>query len=170
VPTSLGSVIDGDTRVLILGSMPGEDSLRMQQYYAHPRNAFWRIMSDIVGIDRDAPYSRRLQSLLAAGIGLWDVLHKCDRPGSLDSAIARETMEANDFRHLFATRPAISRVFFNGAKAEQVYLRLVVPTLTSPIACSRLPSTSPAHAAMSYTSKLEAWRVVLDVPSFRGEH
>jgi double-stranded uracil-DNA glycosylase len=169
MPTSLAPVVDARTRVLILGSMPGEVSLQMQQYYAHPRNAFWDIMSRLLGFDRNADYRDRLLSLLAAGIGLWDVLHICDRPGSLDSAIVRETMEVNDFGSLFAAQPNISQVCFNGAKAEQVFRRLVAPALGSSISCARLPSTSPANAAMPYGSKLEAWRAVLDVPSLRGE-
>src|SRR4051794_16679967 len=127
--TSLPPVVDDATRVLVLGSMPGEKSLQMQQYYAHPRNAFWRIMGEVIGVDPDAAYHARLEGLRRAGIGLWDVLHLCDRPGSLDSAIVRETMEANDFQRLYASHPGIVRVCFNGTKAAQVFERLVAPHL-----------------------------------------
>jgi double-stranded uracil-DNA glycosylase len=161
VPTGLPPVVDGGTRVLVLGSMPGDMSLRMHQYYAHPRNAFWRIMTELVGLDSD--YPSRLEGLLSAGIGLWDVLHICERSGSLDSAIVRESMKVNDFGKLFAEHPAISRVFFNGARAEQVFQRQVVPSLGYPVFSTRLPSTSPANAVMPYVTKLRSWRAVLDV-------
>ena len=120
-------------------------------------------MSDLIGFDAAADYPTRLRGLLSAGIGLWDVLHICDRPGSLDSAIVRDTMEVNDFGALFLERPGIARVFFNGVKAEQLFGRLVAPGLCVPIDCTRLPSTSPANAAVSYNAKLAAWRAVLDV-------
>ena len=163
MPTGLPPVVDDGTRVLVLGSMPGQVSLQMQQYYAHPRNAFWRIMSELLGLDDHADYAARLDAMLAAGIGLWDVLRLCDRPGSLDSAIVRDSMEANDFEKLFAQRPSITQVFFNGAKAEQVFRRLVAPNLARPPTYLRLPSTSPANAGVAYDAKLRAWRAVVDV-------
>lgn len=163
MPTGLPPVVDDATRVLVLGSMPGEASLRAQQYYAHPRNAFWRIMSDIVGVDLHADYDVCLRQLRVAGIGLWDVLHVCDRPGSLDAAIVRETMEINDFQQLFGAHPGIVRVCFNGAKAAQVFHRLVAPTLRSPVDSRALPSTSPANAAIPYDAKLRAWRAAVEV-------
>lgn len=143
--------------------MPGQVSLQMQQYYAHPRNAFWRIMSEVVGFDGNLDYPARLAALRAAGIGLWDVLRICDRTGSLDSAIVRDTMEPNDFEKLFAEYPGIDRVFFNGAKAEQVFGRMVAPGLRSSVEFRRLPSTSPANAGVPYNDKLRAWRAVVDV-------
>ena len=161
--TGLPPVVDSGTRVLVLGSMPGDLSLRMQQYYAHPRNAFWRIMSDLLGFDVQADYDARLAGLRSAGIGLWDVLRNCERPGSLDSAIVRDSMEVNDFGALFDEYRGIARVFFNGAKAEHVYLRLVAPRLESGVRTVRLPSTSPAHASVTYDAKLRAWRAVVDV-------
>ncbi|MGE5694358.1 MAG: DNA-deoxyinosine glycosylase [Candidatus Sericytochromatia bacterium] len=163
MPTGLPPVVDSRTRVLVLGSMPGEVSLAKHQYYGHPRNAFWRIMSDLIGFDASASYPCRLEALLSAGIGLWDVLRYCERTGSLDSWIARETMEVNDFDRLSREYPAISRLFFNGAKASQVFARLVAPTRAAPLECTRLPSTSPAHAAMPYSAKLAEWRAVVDV-------
>ena len=163
MPTGLPPVVDDGTRVLVLGSMPGQVSLRMQQYYAHPRNAFWRIMSELLGFDDHADYAARLDALRAAGIGLWDVLRLCDRPGSLDSAIVRDSMEANDFEKLFAQRPSITQVFFNGAKTEQVFRRLVAPNLARPPTYLRLPSSSPANAGVAYDAKLRAWRAVVDV-------
>jgi TDG/mug DNA glycosylase family protein len=163
VLTGLPPVVDDGTSVLVLGSMPGQVSLRMQQYYAHPRNAFWRIMSELLGFDDRADYAVRLDALRAAGIGLWDVLRLCDRPGSLDSAIVRDSMEVNDFEKLFAQRPSITQVFFNGAKAEQVFRRLVAPNLARPPTYLRLPSSSTANAGVAYDAKLRAWRAVVDV-------
>jgi double-stranded uracil-DNA glycosylase len=163
VPTSLPPVVDDGTRVLVLGSMPGARSLRGQQYYAHPQNVFWRIMSELLAFEAHADYERRLAALRAAGIGLWDVLRICDRAGSLDSAIVQDSMEPNDFEKLFAQRPGIARVFFNGMKAEQVFRRMVAPGLPSPVECRRLPSTSPTNARYSFGAKLRAWRAVVDV-------
>ena len=120
-------------------------------------------MSDIADIDQQADYDVRLGQLLSAGIGLWDVLHLCERPGSLDSAIVRETMEPNDFNQFFAAYPAITRVCLNGAKAAQVFQRHVAPTLRAPIDSVALPSTSPANAAIAYDAKLRAWRSAVEV-------
>lgn len=149
-------------RVLVLGSMPGVASLRAQRYYAHPRNAFWRIAGDCLGFDAGLSYEARLAALASAGVALWDVLAACERPGSLDSAIDRATARPNDFEAFFATRPGIVRLCFNGAAAADLYERRVLPSLPArpgeETAHFRLPSTSPAHAAMSYSDKLAAWR------------
>jgi double-stranded uracil-DNA glycosylase len=160
--TGLPPVVDGGTRVLVLGSMPGELSLHLQQYYAHPRNDFWRIMSELVGFDA-REYEVRLAALRTAGIGLWDVLRICDRVGSLDAAIVEDSMKPNDFDALFARCPGIARVFFNGGKAEQVFRRRVLPGLGVPVECRRLPSTSATNAGYSFNAKLQAWRAVVDV-------
>src|SRR5574343_772220 len=101
-----------DARRLILGSMPGEASLSAGQYYAHPRNAFWRIMGDLLGAGPALPYPARLARLTAAGIALWDVVADCERRGSLDAAIVRESVQANNFRHFFAEHPGIEQIFF----------------------------------------------------------
>lgn len=163
MPNGLPPVVDDGTRVLVLGSMPGRVSLQMQQYYAHPRNAFWRIMSELLGFDCHADYAARLDVLRTAGIGLWDVLRLCERPGSLDSAIVRDSAQVNDFERFFTEHSSIAHVFFNGAKAEQVFRRLVAPNLPRPLNYARLPSTSPANAGVAYDAKLRAWRAVVDV-------
>ena len=102
---SFPPVADSSARVLILGSMPGAASLTAHQYYAHPRNAFWRIMGDLIGAGPDLPYAQRLERLKAAGIALWDVIAECHRPGSLDSAIVGESVVANDFSAFFGRAP-----------------------------------------------------------------
>jgi hypoxanthine-DNA glycosylase len=164
--------------------MPGEASLRADQYYAHPQNLFWRILGEILGYPldssaqrpdvedsrggrantlRDAPYAEKLRVLRSAHIALWDVLASCQRKGSLDSDIVRETLQANDFAAFFACHRRIERVLFNGAKAQECFRKYVAPSLDMrAIECVSLPSTSPANASISYASKLAAWRVGLD--------
>lgn len=149
-------------RALILGSMPGEASLAANQYYAHPRNAFWPIMATIVGIDPAAGYPERIAALKEGKLALWDVLKACRRTGSLDSDIEPDSIEVNDFAAFFAVHPGITRVYFNGATAERCYQRFVQGILIRPdLQYTRLPSTSPAHAAMSFAAKAQAWRAAL---------
>lgn len=153
-------VADEHATVLILGSMPGRRSLQMRQYYAHPHNAFWRIMSALTGAAPEQPYAQRLAALQAACIALWDVLHSCEREGSLDHRIARE--QANDFATFCARHPRITRVFFNGSKAEQSFRKFVLGRqMLPPLSLQRLPSTSPAYAGKSYEEKLEVWRAAI---------
>jgi hypoxanthine-DNA glycosylase len=150
-----------DARLLILGSMPGRASLAAGGYYAHPRNAFWPIMAQLLDFAADAPYGERTAALCRAGIALWDVLHACRRPGSLDSAIDRESLEANDFAAFLAAHPGIRHIFFNGSAAATLFHRHVRPGLGGPLpAFTRLPSTSPAHASRSLADKLAAWQAV----------
>lgn len=156
-------VADTAARVLILGSMPGVESLRAGRYYAHPRNAFWRIMGELTGASPDLPYAARTRHLRLAGIALWDVLAACVRSGSLDAAIDEQSIIANDLVTFFARHPRISHVFFNGATAERCFRLHVQPALERGVLrLQRLPSTSPAHAALAYAQKLQAWRAVSD--------
>lgn len=144
--------------------MPGKASLEAQQYYAHPRNAFWAILAELLGFPRDLPYRQRLERLQSRGIALWDVLHSCARSSSLDADIDEASIVPNAIPELLVEHPGISRIFFNGSKAEQAFRRYVAPTLAAirpDLRCQRLPSTSPAHAARSFEQKLAAWRVVL---------
>lgn len=147
-------------RVLVLGSMPGVASLAAGEYYAHPRNQFWRIAGELYGFDPAAPYARRKAALTAAGIALWDVIGSCVRPGSLDAAIDDDSIVANDFAAFLAAHARIERVCFNGRKAEAAWRRHVEGTLPPGRKPETLllPSTSPAHAGMSYLRKLQVWR------------
>jgi len=148
--------------LLILGTMPGRVSLQEQQYYAHPRNAFWRIVGKFLGFDADRTYEERVAALAASGIALWDVLKSCTRKGSLDSAIAIDTIVPNDFRTFFAAHPHIRRICFNGANAENLFRKYVRSQLADPAAMAyiRLPSTSPANATIPLAEKIHAWRVI----------
>jgi len=148
-----------DARVLVLGSMPGRRSLEARQYYAHRQNAFWKILGRLLGFEPSAPYAARARALKDARIALWDVLHSCVREGSLDASIEAEI--ANDFARFFRAHPRLSHVFFNGAKAEASFRRHVPPGAGAALRYRRLPSTSPAHASLSFARKLAAWRAIL---------
>ena len=159
---SFPPIANPDATILILGSMPGQASLAANAYYAHPRNAFWPIMAALLGFEANTDYPQRIAALKAARIALWDVLHSCNRPGSLDADIAPDSLVANDLPGFLQQHPAIRRVFFNGAKAEACFRKHIALSLAAPaLQCMRLPSTSPAHAALSFERKLAAWRVIL---------
>lgn len=152
----------GNARVLILGSMPGQASLAARQYYAHPRNAFWRIVTELLGLDAATPYEGRVFALKEARIAVWDVLRTCTREGSLDARIERDSQVANNFHSFFRAHPGITRVFFNGAKSQECFMRHVLQDMgNDSITYTRLPSTSPAHASLSFEQKLKAWRIIL---------
>ena len=157
------AVARADAATLILGSLPGRKSLQMQQYYAHPQNAFWKLVAQIFGAEGSLPYTRRLKILTANRIALWDVLAAAERPGSLDSSIVHASARANDFAAFYRSHPHIRRVIFNGRKAEELYRRFVLPGLPAGFAAltyESLPSTSPAHAGMTFAEKLERWRTI----------
>jgi TDG/mug DNA glycosylase family protein len=146
--------------VLILGSMPGEESLRKNEYYANPRNIFWRIMAALFGFGQDTSYEERIRILKKNEIALWDVMKSCERRGSLDSAIKDSAIIENDFVSFYRSHPKIRYVFFNGAKSEREYKKRVLQKLSNKgkeIICYRLPSTSPAMARLSFDEKLIEW-------------
>ncbi len=146
---------DENARVLILGSMPGEESLRQREYYAFRHNAFWSIMGELYGFPPDLPYPERLARLRANGVALWDVLAECVRPGSLDSAI--RSPRPNDIPALLKRLPRLEKILCNGGAARN-YLQRFFPEL----AAEQLPSTSPAAARWTYAQKLAAWKIALE--------
>lgn len=149
----LAPVIDRNTRLLVLGSFPGQASLRAQQYYGHPRNQFWPLVGSILGLDLMAmPYVQRLRQLRRHGLGLWDVYASCRRQGSLDTAI--EQAEANDLASLRGRAPALRHVAHNGGESA----RSMKLTAALGYQVLRLPSSSPANASWSFDRKLGAWR------------
>jgi len=159
-----GPVATPAARVLVLGSLPGAESLRRREYYAQPRNAFWTILGAIAGAHPALPYAARLARLGDAGIALWDVCAAARRRGSLDADIERDSVVANDFAAFFAAHPAIRAICFNGRTAALLYRRHVLPGLPAGSASLprlELPSTSPAHAAMSLADKTAHWRRAL---------
>ncbi len=161
---SFPPLADAKSRVLILGSMPGEASLAATQYYAHPQNLFWRILGDLTGADAALPYAARARALKSCGIALWDVLESCVREGSLDSSIDDATICANNFAAFYRAHSRIAQVFFNGAKAEACYRKYVLPALagqSGPLDYARLPSTSPANASIPRARKVTLWQQAL---------
>ncbi len=143
--------------VLVLGSMPSMESLNQGFYYAHPRNAFWRILADVYQETFPGSIPERVAFLERHGIALWDVMRSCERRGSLDSAIRMP--ELNDFRGLFRRCPGISRVLLNGGTAAALFMKHGGPFLEGR-ECLRMPSTSPAYT-LSYERKLALWRDAL---------
>jgi double-stranded uracil-DNA glycosylase len=159
---SFPPIVSERSKLIILGSMPGELSLKAGQYYAHPRNTFWDIMGELFDAGPSLPYAERVARLQSVGVALWDSLQACTRPGSLDASITEEV--ANDFAALFAKYPNITHVFFNGNKPEKAFHRHVLPALLQDrYVFARLPSTSPAHAAMRPEAKVLAWSVLKKV-------
>ena len=146
-------VIDREVERLILGSFPSEASLAARQYYAHPRNQFWRLLSDLLDEPLTMlPYPMRLPRVLAHKLGIWDVFDACDRKGSGDASIRNE--KANRFERLRRLAPNLSAVAFNGQTAG----RYASDFAAAGFATTVLPSSSPAHAGRSYEQKLTLWR------------
>lgn len=158
-------VIGENSRVLILGTMPSVQSLREHFYYAHPRNAFWKIMGEAYGREIFTVEQKRAV-ILENGLALWDVMRSCKRSGSLDSAI-RDPIP-NDFAALFERYPAIQRILFNGAKAEECFFRLARTTLGKREAL-RLPSTSPANT-LAFEEKCRIWLDALQQRDFAAKY
>ncbi len=161
--TGFAPIADSSAHILVLGSMPGIISLKSNQYYAHPRNAFWRIMASLYHFNAEATYSDRVAALITSGIAVWDVLKSCVRPGSLDCAIEAGSRVPNDFPTFFDDHSKIKLVAFNGAEAEKSFNRYVRPQLSlNDIRFVRLPSSRPAHV-VSLENKIAAWKKALDV-------
>lgn len=149
-------VVDADTRLLILGSLPGDVSLKAAQYYAHPRNGFWPLIGGVLGEALpDLPYEERLERLRARGVGLWDVIASAERSGSLDAAI--KSPEAADLRGLVEGLPMLRAVAFNGGLAARLGRRILGDMRG--LALADLPSSSPAHA-ISLSAKAESWAIL----------
>ena len=160
---SFEPISDSSADRLILGSMPGRASLIAGEYYAHPRNLFWKLMESIGVVNGNLSYDARCQGLINNHIALWDVLKTCTRTSSLDSDIDEASIVVNDLASFLTSHPHISTIFFNGAKAEQIFHRHVLPRLPEnrrDLNLQRLPSTSPANASITRPAKESAWAAV----------
>ena len=162
-------IVDENSKVLILGSMPGVKSLKESEYYAHPRNAFWKIMNKMFDTKAQT-YEEKIELLRYNQIALWDVLKHCHREGSLDSDIKKESIIINDFKELFKNYPRIKVVFFNGGTAYNEFKKRVLKDIKNEfdyLSFYRLPSTSPANAKMKFDEKYEKW---LAIKSFLADN
>lgn len=156
---SFAPLINDDTQIMILGTMPGVKSLQEQQYYAHPQNAFWKIISLLYHQGKTFEnYDEKKQCLLENNIGLWDNLRHCLREGSLDTNITDAV--PNDFEKLFSQYHNVSKLLFNG-QAFFKYFKKYHPRLLSEITYEIMPSTSPANASVRFEQKLDIWKNAL---------
>jgi hypoxanthine-DNA glycosylase len=160
---SFEPVVGRDPRIVILGSMPGVVSLQAVQYYANPHNAFWAIITELFGIDIECSYESRVRQLSQLPLILWDTLKACHREGSLDSKIQKQEIEANNIAGLVEQHTGLRVIAFNGAASEKYFNQLEKHRLPAShrLELIKLPSTSPANAAMNFQQKLAAWRELL---------
>jgi hypoxanthine-DNA glycosylase len=155
--SSFPPIIDEQSEILILGSIPGGKSLEKQQYYAHPQNKFWRIIFELVNEEFTEDYPRRIETIQKKHIALWDVIDSCERKGSLDSEIRNE--EANQIAELLEEHPHIKAIFCNGGKSYKNLMKLLGGNNSLPVFL--LPSTSPAYT-IPFEKKLEGWKKILE--------
>jgi TDG/mug DNA glycosylase family protein len=161
--SSFPPIVDKNTRILILGSLPGEESLRQQKYYAHPRNNFWRLIFNVFDQPIPATYEEKIAFLKSKSIGLWDVISNAGRTGSLDSKIRNPI--PNDFGTLLKDYPDIKVLVFNGHKAQRTFNRLVEGTQVLPdnLKLEYCPSTSPAYTGKSFQIKMAEWKKIKEL-------
>ncbi|WP_416150543.1 DNA-deoxyinosine glycosylase [Salipaludibacillus sp. HK11] len=167
---SMEPIIAPGAKVLILGSMPGKQSLETQQYYGNPRNHFWAILSELLDSDlTEVSYEEKCAFLKEKKIALWDVIATCEREGSLDSAIRREKM--NDLTNLIKLFPTIQGIGLNGTKAFQSFQTYLKKQPIPNIAYTKLPSTSPVPGknVKSFAEKVESWHVIKEYLTMTGE-
>ncbi len=157
--TSFSPVTGERPRVLILGTMPSAISFEKAQYYGNPRNAFWPIQFHLAQIDAVEDYEARCRMICERGIALWDVLAHCQRTGSSDTAIRKP--EPNDIGQFLNSYPTVQAIALNGASAQKLFIRYILPTLVWKGAILSLPSTSPANT-MPFFEKLQRWRAIND--------
>ncbi|MDU1891110.1 MAG: DNA-deoxyinosine glycosylase [Dysgonomonas sp.] len=152
-------IVDKNSKILILGTMPSEESLRKQERYGHKQNQFWKIIFALFEKPLPETYAEKNAILAEHNIAIWDVLHSCEGKGSLDSSIKNE--QPNDFDTFFKKYPNIKHVFFTSKKAEEFYRRYI--GFDKERTFITLPSPSPANARMKLEEKIEKWRVLLSI-------
>ena len=160
IQNSLSPIVDERTTVLVIGSMPGKQSLEKQQYYGNPRNHFWPIIGQLFDMEIPENYEQKLELLRSKRIGLWDSIQSCERQGSLDATIKNEI--PNDFHTFFQQYPQIQLVLFNGGKSFDVFKKYVGLTLLEGRDFQKMPSTSPIPGKniKSFDEKVEAWGII----------
>lgn len=154
IKTSFPPISNKNTRILILGSLPGDKSLELGEYYGHPRNRFWKILSTITNKELPATYAEKKELLLKSGIGVWDVAHKATRNGSLDSAMKDE--EPNDLEAFIANHKNLTTIGFNGKKAEVLFNKFF--KRQDGLRYVSLPSSSPANAGINFENICTCWK------------
>jgi len=160
---SFNYIADEKAKILILGSIPGKESLAKHQYYAHSKNLFWHFMVEIFNFEFVLSYPEKTEMLRKNHIALWDVIENCKRVTSLDSDIKKDSVKPNNFLLFFKKHPHIKNVFFNGRMAEHLYFKRVLPLLKnrySEIQYHLLPSTSPANASINKKEKFQQWSMI----------
>ena len=160
---SFSALCNTNTKLLILGSLPGKKSIAEQQYYAHPRNALWPILCDWMQLPASMSYEQRIATALDRGIGFWDVVAQAERPGSLDSDIHASTVHYNPVDQLIPKLPKLKGILLNGGAAMTLFKRAGFNQTANEngVTFVQLPSTSPAHASMTLEEKRVAWHSVL---------
>ena len=158
--TSFDPILDQNTELIILGTMPGMLSLNQNEYYADPRNQFWQILYSVFDYKIESTYAQRIQFLKKHRIGLWDVLNHCNRKGSLDSNIKNE--KPNDFDQLLKDYPNIKFIVFNGTKSQNLFKKHVKSSGNENIIFKQLPSTSPTPGryVKILDKKIEEWKII----------
>ena len=167
--TSFKPLAGRDARVLVLGSMPGQASLEQAQYYAHPQNVFWWIMSELFGFSSDDDYQQKVISIIENGVAVWDVLAQCERQGSLDSSIKFDSEVANPIIDFLQEHQKIKAIFLNGQKAAKSFEKHIKANIANidDYQLYTLPSTSPAHASLTKYQKLQKWQLILKALDFK---
>ena len=158
---SFPPIVSKNATGLILGSMPGNLSLRKNEYYAHPQNSFWKIIFSLFNEQFSPEYKNKISLIKQNNLAVWDVLEFCERSSSLDSDIKLHNAKTNDVAGLLNKQTKITKIYFNGQKAHQIFLKNIYrtsPDFFSNYELIVLPSTSPAHAKMSFDQKLQAWK------------
>lgn len=155
--SSFPPLIDNESQILILGSIPGVKSLEKQQYYAHPQNKFWKIIFELFSEKFTEDYPERISTLKRNHVAVWDVIDSCERKGSLDSEIKNE--EANQIAELIEQYPNVKAIFCNGGKSYKSLQKILGKSDKIPVFL--LPSTSPLHT-ISFDKKLEGWKAILE--------
>lgn len=160
---SFNPIVTNNSKILILGSYPSIKSFEKSQYYANPKNKFWDIIQDILNCNKDLNYDERVELIKNNNIALWDVVKRCQRDGSLDNNIIKETIVYNDIEQLLIDYQSIKSILCNGNAAFTLIKKSNLLETFLDIKIYKLPSTSPAYAKLPYNEKLKEWSILKDI-------